>query len=110
LPYLSFSYVEIVQNKQPVVVVKPKNSEQNCNETRDHIKSLFHPVVDNINGLKSVGKSGVVIICKDSDSTRKLMKILSCLQKTSIQYESENLKYRLLIKFWPHKQLGYLLT
>jgi hypothetical protein len=94
-----FSYADIVQNKQPVVVVKPKNSEQNSNETRDHIKSLFDPVVDNINGLKSVAKGGVVIICKDSESTRKCSEEI--VTRMGEQYEVSVTKTKVpLIKVW----------
>jgi hypothetical protein len=48
----------------PVVVVKPKNSDQDSFETGYQIKSVFDP-------MKSEIKGGVVIVCKDKASTQK---------------------------------------
>jgi hypothetical protein len=79
------SFASVVRNSQPVVVVKPKNSDQNCTETRNQIKSLFDPVASNINGLKSVSKGGVVIMCKDKSSTQKCSEEL--ISKLGDNYE-----------------------
>jgi hypothetical protein len=65
------SYASIVQNNKQVVIVKPKNKEQLGAETINQIKSVFDPVANNINGVKSVSKGGVVIMCNDLESTKK---------------------------------------
>jgi hypothetical protein len=64
-------YASIVRKNQRVVVVKPKNSDQNGLETGNQMKSLFYPVESKINDLKNVSKGGVVIVCKDKASTKK---------------------------------------
>jgi hypothetical protein len=64
-----FLYASIVRKNLPVMIVKPKNSDQNSLETGNQFKSLFDPVESKINGLKNVSKGGVVIVCKDKEST-----------------------------------------
>jgi hypothetical protein len=79
------SYSSIVRKNLPVVVVKPKNSDQNSLETSHQIKSLFDPVESKINGLKNVSKGGVVIVCKDKASTKKCSEEL--ISKLGEDYE-----------------------
>jgi hypothetical protein len=67
------------------VVVKPKNSDQNSLETGNQIKSLFDPVESKINGLKNVSEGGVLIVCKDKDSTQKCSEAL--ISKLGEDYE-----------------------
>jgi hypothetical protein len=75
----------MVRKNLPVVVVKPKNSNQNSLETGIRIKSLFDPVERKINGLKNVSKGVVVIVCKDNVLTKKCIEEL--ISKLGEDYE-----------------------
>jgi hypothetical protein len=93
------SYANIVQNNKPVVIVRPKNTEQLGGETLNQIKSVFDPVESNINGLKSVSNGGVVIMCSDSESTEKCREEIAA--KLGDNYEVNVSKQKKpLLKIW----------
>jgi hypothetical protein len=93
------SYANIVKNSNSVVVVKPKNNEQESGETKNQIKAIFDPVTSNINGLRSVSNGGIVIMCKDNESTKKCSE--EVLSKMGEQYEVNISRPKVpLIKIW----------
>jgi Zinc knuckle len=93
------SYASIVQNNKPVVIVRPKNAEQLGAETINQIKSVFDPVANNINGVKSVSKGGVVIMCNDLESINRCREEIS--EKLGDEYEVNVSKQKKpLLKIW----------
>jgi hypothetical protein len=93
------SYASIVQSNKPVVIVKPKNIEQLGAETINQIKSVFDPVENNIKGVKSVSKGGVVITCNDLESTNKCREEIAV--KLGDEYEVNVSKQKKpLLKIW----------
>jgi hypothetical protein len=78
-------YASIVRKNLPVVVVNPKNSDQNSLKTGNQIKSLFDTV-------KNVSKGGVVIVCKDKASTKKCSEEL--ITKLGEDYEGIGLSQK----------------
>jgi hypothetical protein len=93
------SYASIVQSNKPVVIVRPKNTEQLGAETINQIKSVFDPVENNIHGVKSVSKGGVVIMCNDMESTNKCREEISA--KLGEDYEVNISKQKKpLLKIW----------
>jgi len=93
------SYANIVKNNKPVVIVRPKNTEQLGAETINQIKSVFDPVENNINGLKSVSNGAVVITCSDSESTTKCIEDITA--KLGENYEVNLSKQKKpLLKIW----------
>jgi hypothetical protein len=93
------SYASIVKNSNSVVVVRPKNNEQESGETKSQIKAIFDPVTSNISGLRSVSNGGIVIMCKDSQSTQKCSEEVT--SKLGEQYEVSLSRPKVpLIKIW----------
>jgi hypothetical protein len=58
----------------PVVVIKPKNSEQKSDATQKFIKEKIDPVDVPINILRSVSRGSVVVQCHDKDGIEECKK------------------------------------
>jgi len=93
------SYASMVQNSKPIVIVRPKNFEQLGSETINRIKSVFDPVTNKINGVKSMSNGGVVIMCNDHQATTKCREEISA--KLGDDYDVNVPKQKKpLLKIW----------
>jgi hypothetical protein len=73
-PKLSFADIVKTRKNDPVVVLKPKNSNQNSDVTKAEIKQKIDPVDLGINSVRSASKGSVVIACKSKEDQEKLRK------------------------------------
>jgi hypothetical protein len=76
---------------------------QKSGESKSQIKAIFDPVTSNISGLRSVSNGGMVIMCKDRQSTQKCSEeVTSKLGKQYVpQYEVSLSRPKVpLIKIW----------
>lgn len=63
------SFAEII--KHPVMIIQPKDKDQNITDTTNDIRNLIDPKSYNVRGMKP-SRTNLVISCKDSDDIRKL--------------------------------------
>lgn len=68
------SFAEVLKINDPVVVVLPKDAEQESNVTKQLIKSKIDPVNHSVSGIRSAAKGAVVIECKNKEATKQLQK------------------------------------
>lgn len=59
------------------VIIKPKNSEQKSDITKNDIKEKINPAEISVNGIRKVGKGAIVIECTDKKASDKLIKELN---------------------------------
>jgi hypothetical protein len=58
-----------LKKNEPVVIVRPKNLEQKCIDTKKEIKAKINPTDLPVNGLRNAARGCVVIEVKDKQST-----------------------------------------
>lgn len=63
------SFAQMV--KHPIMIIKPKDKEQNITDTTNEIRNLINPKSYNVRGMTS-SKTNLVISCKDRDDLRKI--------------------------------------
>lgn len=69
------SYSDILKkNNSEVIVVKPKNANQECKQTQKDVKTKIDPskIAVGVESIKNVSKGGIVINCTNNDSKEKL--------------------------------------
>lgn len=87
LPEKSQSLAEIIKSTdwQRVVVVKPKNKEQNIEKSTKEIQAAINPSTSKVTNFRSGASGGIIISCKDIESSEKCSK--EAKLKLSADYE-----------------------
>mgnify|MGYP005983594903 CR=1 FL=1 len=87
------TYSDIMMNKtNPAIIIKPKDKEQNVQETKSVISTSINPVDVNvqISKVRKTKDGGVLIGCSSSDETARFKKI--AVEKLSENYEIKEVK------------------
>lgn len=66
------SWSEIVKSKKPPLIIKPKNTSQNCNVTKADIAARISPSEININRITNAAQGSIRIECETEESMQKL--------------------------------------
>lgn len=60
-----------IKKHEPVVVIKPKNTQQKSADTKTDIKKHFDPTKIEIAGLKNASNGGILVECKNKQAVEK---------------------------------------
>ncbi|KAK9717105.1 hypothetical protein QE152_g24374 [Popillia japonica] len=73
------SFSDIVKKNSEVIVVKPINMKQKCQETKKEVKTKIDPVklAVGVKTITNIIKDGVAIACSSNESKEKLK---NCVQ------------------------------
>lgn len=64
-------YSDVIKN--PVLIIKPKNTQQNSETTTSQIKqSIEDPSAFNVKGIRTVNNGSVVVSCENEDSIERM--------------------------------------
>ncbi|KAK9728655.1 hypothetical protein QE152_g17113 [Popillia japonica] len=68
------TYSSIVKKKNEVIVVKPVNDKQNCQQTQQEMKDKINlnKIAVGVDKIRNISKGGVVINCTSKESKEKL--------------------------------------
>lgn len=66
------SYASVLKFNE-VVVIKPKDCDQNCDATKLVLQSKFKGADFNARGVRNGSKGGIIVQCNTKESTQKLM-------------------------------------
>lgn len=66
---VQMTYAEKCKLSGPVVVIAPKDYNQQCNKTKDDIKDKMNPVNKQINGIRKAAKGAIIIECNDDETS-----------------------------------------
>ncbi|KAK9727814.1 hypothetical protein QE152_g18991 [Popillia japonica] len=68
------TYSSIVKKKNEVIVVKPANDKQNCQQTQQEMKDKINlnKITVGVDKIRNISKGGVVINCTSKESKEKL--------------------------------------
>jgi hypothetical protein len=74
----NITFADVLKNKneEPVVVIKPKNSEQKSDVTKKLLKEKIDPSKIHVNDLRNVSNGGVVIRCNNSANVVECKKMI----------------------------------
>lgn len=90
------SYADKVKGSGPVVLIAPKDSNQNSEKTKEVVKEKINPVENQVNGIRRAAKGAVIVECKDKNSSEQLK---SCVVKSLGDKYDVNLPKRRKPKF-----------
>lgn len=83
---------QLKSNNGPVVVIKPKNLNQNSEKTKKELKDKINPVDNHITNIRKAAKGAIIVECRDNRATEQLK--TSAVQKLSENYEIDLPKKR----------------
>lgn len=86
------SYSQIVSGKQPNIVIKPKNKNQENSQTKSDILKNIDPINThiNINKVKHIKEGGILVGCNSESESSKFKQIAG--EKLADNYEIHELK------------------
>lgn len=68
------TYANVAKTKKqdPVLVIKPKNSEQKNMITKNDVKKHIDPVELEVSGIRNISNGGILVECKNEEAVKKL--------------------------------------
>lgn len=87
------------------VIIKPKNTEQKADITKKYIKEKINPAEISVNnGIRKVGKGGIVIDCTNKQDSEKLIKEIKDNLSDSYEIKEAAYKKPINLKYWDYQQ------
>jgi phage-related protein len=81
------SYAQKVKEKvsESVLIIQPKNNDQNSMETQKQIKEKIDPTEVEVQGIRNVRRGGVLLSCKSKKDVKKLQEVVE--EKMGDEYQ-----------------------
>lgn len=72
--HVKMKYSSVLKKKNEVIVIKPKNEKQNCQQTQKEMKDKIdlNKIAVGVDRISNITKGGVAINCSNKDSKDKL--------------------------------------
>lgn len=65
------TYADQLKPSGPVILIAPKNSNQNSDTTKEFVKKSIDPVTNKVSSIRKAAKGAIVVECEDKNASEK---------------------------------------